>query len=88
MSAFIGELQSYWDKPQQQARTVDTIVRLQRSLTESGVEAHYANYPDVNLGNWANAYYGRENYAELQALKRLYDPGNAFRYPQSIRLPD
>jgi len=86
--AFIGELQSYWDKPQQQARAMDTIARLQRSLTESGVDAHYANYPDINLGNWAHAYYGRENYTELQALKRLYDPANAFRYPQSIRLPD
>ncbi len=85
--AFIGELQAYWDRPAAAARAMDTIARLQGSLTEAGVHAHYANYPDLNLGNWAQAYFGKHNYARLQAIKRRNDPDNAFKHAQSIQLP-
>jgi FAD/FMN-containing dehydrogenase len=84
--AFIGELQAYWDKPQAADRSIATIARLQRALTASGVRAHYANYVDLDLADWAHAYYGEANYKRLQAIKKRYDPGNVFRHPQSIRL--
>ena len=49
----------------------------------NGIKQQYRNYPDVNFKNWQNAYYG-ENYARLQKVKSKYDPGNVFRYDQSI----
>jgi FAD/FMN-containing dehydrogenase len=84
--AFIGELQAYWDKPEAADRALDTIARLQAALTAAGVHAHYANYPDLNLRNWAHAYYGEKNYVRLQALKAQYDPADVLRHEQSIRL--
>jgi FAD/FMN-containing dehydrogenase len=84
--AFIGELQAYWNMPSTADRALDTIARLQGALTAAGVQAHYANYPDLNLGNWTHAYYGEKNYVRLQALKAQYDPADVFRHPQSIRL--
>lgn len=53
-------------------------------LKDAGITAHYRNYPDIRFRHWEKAYYG-DNYPRLQALKRKYDPGDLFHYPQSIR---
>jgi len=44
----------------------------------------YANYADPELSDWPQAYYGA-NYARLQRVKAMYDPGEVFTFPQAIR---
>ncbi|KAL1750598.1 hypothetical protein FB107DRAFT_294490 [Schizophyllum commune] len=49
----------------------------------------YVNYADARLENceseWQILYFG-DNYKRLSELKRLYDPNNLFRFPQSVEL--
>jgi len=47
----------------------------------------FINFPDNNLVNWQNAFYG-DNYARLQSVKGKYDPNNIFRFKFSIEQPE
>jgi FAD/FMN-containing dehydrogenase len=82
---YLAELQSYWNKPSQEKKLVTAFEEIQKVLKEAGVTAHYRNYPDIHFSGWQTAYYG-DHYPRLQAIKRKYDPGDLFHYPQSIRL--
>jgi FAD binding domain/Berberine and berberine like len=44
----------------------------------------YANFPNPEIVDWADAYHG-DNYAALLAIKREYDPDNVFSFHQSLR---
>jgi hypothetical protein len=84
---YLGEQQAYWDAPSQAAKRIAAIGRVGEHLAKAGITRHYANYPDLTFKDWPVAYYGSENYARLQKLKRECDPENRIRHPQSVRLP-
>jgi FAD binding domain/Berberine and berberine like len=46
----------------------------------------YQNYPDPDLVNYAQAYYG-SNLPRLSGIKKKYDPTGMFTFPQSIPVP-
>ncbi|HXU29708.1 MAG TPA: FAD-binding oxidoreductase [Thermoanaerobaculia bacterium] len=82
---FLGELQTYYDRPAQEKTAVAVVREIQSLFAKSGITAHYANYPDIDLPNWQTAYYGG-SYPRLQKLKRQLDPDDRIRHPQSVRL--
>jgi hypothetical protein len=45
--------------------------------------ASYVNYCDLDLPDYANAYWGA-NLGRLSAVKRQYDPANVFHHAQSV----
>jgi FAD/FMN-containing dehydrogenase len=45
--------------------------------------ASYVNYCDLDLANYADAYWGA-NLARLSAVKKAYDPANLFHHAQSV----
>jgi hypothetical protein len=45
--------------------------------------AAYVNYCDLDLQNYADAYWSA-NLPRLSAVKKVYDPDNLFRHAQSV----
>lgn len=82
--SYLGELQAYWDREGQEEPLLAAFEAIQALFQDSGIRAHYRNYPDIQFKDWETAYYG-QHYARLQQVKRRYDSENLFRYPQSIR---
>jgi FAD/FMN-containing dehydrogenase len=44
----------------------------------------YVNYADPTIADYPSAYWG-SNYPRLQQVKRAYDPGQLFTFPQAVR---
>jgi hypothetical protein len=87
-SNYIYEMEASWsplDKPD--------VVKAQRKwladyfddMKDFVQPESYVNFPDRDLKDWAQAYYGC-NLHRLSQTKGKYDPGNIFQFGQSIPL--
>ncbi len=81
---YLSELQAYWDLPSQEEKLVKDFEEVQQLLRKLGNVKQYRNYPDINFPEANKAYFGN-NLAQLQKLKKKYDPNNRFDYPQVIK---
>ncbi|HVT11912.1 MAG TPA: FAD-binding oxidoreductase [Fimbriimonadaceae bacterium] len=80
---FVVQYDGYWTAPQDKKPTMDWAINLRNSLLPYANGA-YVNYHDATLGpNYMNEYF-RGNAERLTKVKRQYDPGNFFRFAQSI----
>lgn len=62
------------------------VRRSWRSVHAWGAGKVYPNYPDPELDDWAEAYFGA-NLARLRQVKGRYDPTDVFHFAQSIPPP-
>lgn len=81
---YLAEAQSYWDNPQHEKRCMDSMQTIQQSLEKNGIRKHYVNYPDINIKNYEDAYYGVSS-ERLKKLKKKLDPENRFTHAQVIK---
>lgn len=80
---YVSELQSYWDKPSQEASRLEAFKIVQDRFYKHGIRAHYRNYPDINFKDFETSYYGKY-LPELKQIKQQLDPDNRIQHPQSI----
>jgi hypothetical protein len=61
----------------------DWVTRSWGTVHPWGTGRVFPNFPDPDLEDWAQAYYGK-NRDRLLDVKARYDPGNLFRFRQSL----
>lgn len=81
---FVVQYDAYWTAPEDGKKTLAWITDFRREMTPYTVGA-YVNYADDRLTDPMHQYYGG-NLARLVEIKRHWDPGNFFQFPQSIPL--
>jgi hypothetical protein len=74
-----------WSPGERASPNVDWVRRSRAWMRHFASGFAYQNYIDPDLGRWQHAYHG-SNLPRLKAVKRRYDPGNFFRFGQSIPL--
>jgi FAD/FMN-containing dehydrogenase len=77
------QYQAYWTKPQDQAAHLTWVQNFRAAMQPHVTGGCYVNYCDLTLKNWQSAYYG-SNRQRMKQVKQQYDPGNFFRFEQSI----
>jgi FAD/FMN-containing dehydrogenase len=92
-TAFVHREDLYWLKhatevdpaassPEKEA-ALDWVTRSWGAVHPWGTGRVFPNFPDPDLEDWGQAYYGG-NWDRLLDVKARYDPGNLFRFRQSI----
>jgi FAD/FMN-containing dehydrogenase len=61
----------------------DWVTRSWATVHPWGTGRVFPNFPDPDLEDWASAYFGT-NLDRLLSVKARYDPGNLFRFRQSL----
>jgi FAD/FMN-containing dehydrogenase len=76
---------SVWDNPADTRDRLDDMPQFYASLRPYMSGGAYVNYCDLDLPDYATAYWGG-NLPRLKQIKAAFDPGNVFRHAQSIPL--
>jgi len=83
---YVVQYQSRW-RPDASNSVADANVAWTQAMYDSVKPwlsgSAYQGYADRYLSDWQRQYYG-SNLERLREIKRKYDPGNVFSYPQSI----
>lgn len=74
---------SQWSRASDSPTRLAQSRQLYQSMRPFVSGSAYVNYCDVDLPNYAEAYWGG-NLTRLSALKSQYDPGLVFRHAQSV----
>jgi FAD/FMN-containing dehydrogenase len=76
---------SSWSHPADTPAHLAQVARVYAAMRPFMPGASYVNYSDLDLGDYASAYWGN-NLARLVAIKQQYDPSNLFHHAQSVPL--
>jgi hypothetical protein len=82
-SSFSVMLNSQWENEDQELEFLTWITNFYNELAKYFPGHVYVNSPDLAIPNYLAQYYG-QNLKRLIEVKKIYDPENTFRYPQSI----
>ena len=80
---FCVQYYSSWTRASDTAAHLAQVARVYAAMRPFMPGASYVNYCDLDLPDWANAYWGA-NLARLSAVKSAYDPANIFQHAQSV----
>lgn len=83
-ASYIMQYITHWKAEDEKKPNIFWVEMLRRAMLKY-VNGTYVNWPDIFIEDWPYAYYGT-NYQELMRIKSKYDPGNIFRFEQSIHL--
>jgi FAD/FMN-containing dehydrogenase len=76
---------SVWSDPADTQKRLDDMRQFYGSLRAHMSGGAYANYCDLDLPDYATAYWGA-NLSRLRQVKAAFDPGDVFRHAQSVPL--
>jgi FAD/FMN-containing dehydrogenase len=74
---------SSWQHPGDSASHLANLANVHGAMRPYLSGAAYVNYCDLDLQNWADAYWGA-NLPRLCAIKKAYDPNDLFHHAQSV----
>lgn len=74
---------SSWQNASQSGSHLANVANVYAAMRPYLPGAAYVNYCDVDLQNWAEAYWGA-NLSKLSSVKAAYDANNLFRHQQSV----
>jgi berberine-like enzyme len=74
---------SSWQDSSQTVSHLTNVADVYAAMRPHLPGAAYVNYCDLDLQNWAGAYWGT-NLSRLSSVKAAYDANNLFRHQQSV----